>query len=219
MARLIFDLDGTLVHSLPALCHAGNNLLAEIGRSPVTEAEYAAFVGRGMRAQVQDLLSATGGIPSEGVELHLRRFLDLYAADPVSGCTAFPGVLDTLAQLSLGHAIGIATQKLEAPAWHLLNATGIGKFVTALTGGDTLDVLKPDPAMLLHTADRMGAGPILFIGDSEVDRATADNAGVPFLLYEGGYRKASVAALAPDASFSHYDILPGLVAELLGVSA
>ncbi|MEO0912990.1 MAG: HAD hydrolase-like protein, partial [Pseudomonadota bacterium] len=145
MARLIFDLDGTLVHSLPALARAGNALLAELGRPPVTERTYRGYVGRGMAAQVTDLLAGSGGLPEPGLAPHLERFLEIYNADPITGCTLFPGAADALAVLAASHRIGVSTQKPEAAAWHLLEAMGLAHAIEALTGGDTLDVLKPDP--------------------------------------------------------------------------
>ncbi len=215
MARLIFDLDGTLVHSLPALCRAGNVLLAELGRAPVDEATYMGFVGRGMEAQVRDLLIHSGGIPEAGFARCLQAFLTAYERDPISGCTPYPGVVDALAVLETSHKLGVSTQKHETAARYLLEEMGLLRFFGAITGGDTLNVLKPDPAMLFHSAEALGQGQILFIGDSEVDRATASNAEVPFLLHENGYRKTSIEAIAPDAHFNHYDHLPGLVSSFM----
>ena len=54
----------------------------------------------------------------------------------------------------------------------------------------------------------------LFVGDSEVDAATAEAAGIPFLLFTEGYRKSPVADLPHLAAFLRFDDLPGLVTRL-----
>ncbi len=215
MARLIFDLDGTLLDSAPALLKAGNALLKDLGRTPVDLETYKGFVGRGMRVQVESLLMHTGGIPKQGLEASLARFMVHYKADPIAGTQPFPGVVDALAVLAPAHRMGVATQKPEAPARDILAAFGLDHFFEAVTGGDTLGILKPDPQMILHTAAALGQGQILFVGDSSVDRQTARNAGVPFILHEKGYRKESVIELAPDASFDHFDLLPRAIEGVL----
>ena len=77
----------------------------------------------------------------------------------------------------------------------ILRALGLMPPIAALTGGDSLDVLKPDPRMLAHAAAQLPAGPVIFVGDSEVDAETAEAAGVPFLLHTEGYRHGPAAAL------------------------
>ncbi len=219
MARLIFDLDGTLLDTAPTLCRAGNALLAHHGRAPVDVETYKRFVGRGMRMQVQQLLEATGGIPATGLDTALRTFLGLYKDDPVALTTPFPGVADTLALLSLSHTLGVATQKPEAAALHVLETFDLLRFFGAVTGGDTLDRLKPDPAMLTHTAAALGSGAVVFIGDSETDSQTARNADVPFVLHTQGYRQKSIAELDPAGHFAQYDALPTVLRHIIGVTA
>ena len=91
--------------------------------------------------------------------------------------------------------------------------------VTGFTGGDSLPgVLKPDPRMVAHAADQLAPGPVVYVGDSETDAATAAAAGVPFLLFTEGYRRAPVESLPHAARFSDYAALPGLVAEVLGAA-
>ena len=70
--------------------------------------------------------------------------------------------------------------------------------------------------MLAHTTAQLaGDGPVIFVGDSEVDAETARRAGVPFLLHTPGYRKQPVEALPHAAAFDDYADLPRLVATLL----
>jgi phosphoglycolate phosphatase len=209
--RVIFDLDGTLVDSAPSLCHAGNAMIAELGRAPVDVETYKTFVGRGMRKQMEGLLSYTGGIPSD-FEGCLARFRTIYDANPLVKTVAYAGVLETLAELhEAGHALGICTQKPEAPARFVTSGLGLMPPITALTCGDTLDVLKPDPAMLWHAAGQLPAGQVIFVGDSETDAQTALNADVPFVLHTNGYRKGEIAT---PHRFDDWAQLPAILREI-----
>jgi phosphoglycolate phosphatase len=220
MARVIFDLDGTLVESAPSLTAAANALLAELGRAPLAEATTRGFVGHGVEVLVERVLHHTGGIPGDAIAPHLGRFRAIYNADPVTGTTAFPGVPAALAALAnAGHGLGVCTQKPNAPALAILRGLGLMPPVAALAGGDSLDVLKPDPRMLHHAADQLPIGPIILVGDSEVDAATAEAAGVPFLLHTEGYCKVPHATLRQHGSFADFADLPGLVERLLPPAA
>ncbi|WP_162844906.1 HAD-IA family hydrolase [Pontivivens insulae] len=207
--RVVFDLDGTLVDSVPGLAASANQMLAEIGRDPVTATDYAAFCGWGMRQQIKQCLIATGGVPEDGLKPYLARMMEIYSADPVHGSVRFEGVTDAINQLAArGYGLAVCTQKPEAQARQLLEALGLMPPITGLTGGGTLDVLKPDPAMLFHAADQIGTGPIVYVGDSTVDEKTAENAGVPFLFFEGGYRNGDVTA---ETRFADWSQLPSLI--------
>ena len=215
MTRIVFDLDGTLVHSLPGIAASANALLAELGRPALPLATVEGFVGRGARVLVARMLEASGGEVRGGIEAAFARYLEIYLADPVSGSTPFPGVAETLAALArAGHGLAVCTQKPIAPTRRILTELRLMPPVTGITGGDSTGVLKPDPRMFHHAADQLPPGPAVMVGDSETDAATARAAGVPFLLHTRGYRRTSVAAIAPDAAFDDWRALPELVAEL-----
>jgi phosphoglycolate phosphatase len=216
VARLIFDLDGTLVHSAPTLAAAGNALLVELGRPVLPLATIEGFLGAGMRRLVTRMLEHGGGVPGGAVEPHLDRFRTHYDADPLEGTVPYPGVLAALARLAAdGHGLAVCTQKADAPARAILYGLGLMPPVTGFTGGDSLDVLKPDPRMLHHAADQLAPGPAILIGDSETDAATARAAGVPFLLHLNGYRLGPPETLGAFAVFSDFTELPALVATVL----
>ena len=220
MARILFDLDGTLVDSAPSLCHAGNALLAHLGRKPVDVETYKGFVGRGMPRQIEQLLTNTGGVPGGELAPHLARFRAVYDADPLIKTVAYPGVPEALEALkAAGHLLEVCTQKAGVPARKVLSGLGLDGTIEGFTGGDSLDVLKPDPAMLWHAAAQIGEGPILFVGDTIVDAETARRASVPFLLHTPGYRQEPVEALDPAATFDDWSTLPDLVFRLLAPAA
>jgi phosphoglycolate phosphatase len=213
--RIVFDLDGTLVDSVASLTAAANALLAELARPPLTEARVRGFVGHGVEALVDRVLAATGGVPPGGPEPQRRRFREIYAADPVSGVVVFDGAREALAALAAaGHGLAVCTQKPEAPARRLLAELGLMPPVAGLTTGDSLPVLKPDPRLLEHAASQIGRGKIVMVGDSEVDAATAANAGVPFVLRLGGYHHGPAEAIPRAAAFADFAALPPLLEQV-----
>lgn len=215
-ARIIFDLDGTLVDSLGSLAGAGARLLREMDREPLPVAGFERFVGRGVRALVLDMLGETGGVPDDPGKA-VDRFHAIYAEDPVIGVAEYPGARDALLELAeRGCALGVCTQKPEAQARRILQALGMMPPIMSLIGGDTLTgILKPDPKMLHAAADPLGTGPLVYVGDSSVDAKTAANAKVPFILTQWGYRSETPEQLPHDRLLKSFDALPDLISGLI----
>jgi phosphoglycolate phosphatase len=212
---VVFDLDGTLVDSAPDLHAAASAMLAGLGRREVTRAEATSFVGNGIERFVARCLEATGRTPdAETGAAALARFRAQYEAAPAALTRPYPGVPELLAALrASGRPLGVCTNKPEAPARAILGDLGLATHFDAVVGGDTLPVLKPHPAPLLHCLAALGADPAeaLYVGDSETDAETARAAGVPFALFSGGYRKSPLAAFDGAQVF---DDFPALAAQL-----
>jgi phosphoglycolate phosphatase len=79
--------------------------------------------------------------------------------------------------------------------------------------GDTLPLRKPDPAPLHHAFTALG-GPGIYVGDSEVDAATAQAAGAPFVLFTRGIRMTPVEAIPHDVAFEDFAALPEICERL-----
>lgn len=206
---LLFDLDGTLVDSAPDI-HAGvNALLAEEGNAPLPFATVRGFIGGGVPILISRVIAATGLPPDRHADL-CARFIARYEHDPGGLTRPYPGVepaLDALSHLPLG----LCTNKPEGPTRALLAHLGwTGRF-SVIVGGDTLPVRKPDPAPLHRAIARIGGGPVLFVGDSEVDAQTAHAAGVPLILFTQGYRSTPPDQLPHHAAFDHWSDFPALV--------
>ena len=214
MANILFDLDGTLIESLTSICRAGNRLLVDLGRGPVSEADYSGFVGRGTAAQLRDALAFTGGVPEDWETALLPRLKRYYLEDPVSGTIVFDGVSEALEGLrGEGHALAVVTQKPGPPTGAILRAFGLEGHFNTVTSGDSHPFLKPDPRMIHETVALMPAGPVIFVGDSAVDMATARAAGVPFVMRAGGYGLGADMGEA-DAVFDGFAELPEIVSGL-----
>jgi phosphoglycolate phosphatase len=216
MAAVIFDLDGTLVDSAPDIHAAVNRLLAAEGEAALDFPTVKRFIGNGVPALIARVMAALG---REGEALHARwlaRFLEDYEKRAADLTRPYPGVAEALEVLAdTGHRLAICTNKPEVPARHVLDAFGLARFFPVVIGGDSLPLRKPDPAPLRAAAEGLGQGPVIFVGDSEVDAETAVAAGVPLLLFTEGYRKTPVEEIAHAARFGRFEHLPALVAAQL----
>ena len=216
MAALVFDLDGTLIDSAPDIREVGSAALAVAGLSPMTLAETRACIGHGAPAFVAKALALRGIAADPAIE---ARVLEVFLArydDAVRLTAPYPGVPAALAALAAaGHRIGLCTNKPGGPTRAVLAHVGLLDAFGVLIAGDSLPQRKPHPAPLQAAVAALGGGPALYVGDSEVDAATAEAAALPFLLFTEGYRSAPVAELPHTRSFDSFADLPGLVADLL----
>ncbi|MDK3017221.1 phosphoglycolate phosphatase [Pseudodonghicola flavimaris] len=212
MAAIVFDLDGTLIDSAPDIHAALNQVMTEAGGSPFDLATVISFIGGGVPLLVERALQAQGRPMAEHATL-TARMLQVYGAASAVRTRLYPGLPETLETLrAAGHALGICTNKPEAPARDILDAFDLTRFFPVIIGGDTLAVKKPDPAPLEAAYAALPAGPRIYVGDSETDAETARRAGVPFLLFTEGYRKSPVEALPHRARFDDYAGFPALLA-------
>jgi phosphoglycolate phosphatase len=213
-AAVVFDLDGTLVHSAPDIHAAACAALAALGRPPLDLATVTGFVGNGTAVLMRRCLDATGGGDAALHAAALAQFSAAYAADPATLTRPYPGVEGALAALAAaGVPMAVCTNKPQALAAAVLERLGLNPPFALLVGGGAGHPLKPDPAGLLDCIARLGATPAtaLYVGDSETDAATARAAAVRFALFAGGYRHAPVAGLGADLIFDRFDRLPALV--------
>ena len=221
MASIVFDLDGTLVDSVPDIHAAVAQMLADHKLPSMDRAQVRGFVGHGVPALIAQVMAARGEDPADAAR-HAQleaSFLRHYNAAPAARSQLFPSVRDALCRLSgAGHALGVCTNKPVQPARAILDHFGLSALLPVVIGGDTLPLRKPDPAPLLAAARALASGRVLYVGDSEVDAQTAARAAIPLLLFTQGYRKAAIDTLVHAAAFDHFDDLPDLVGRHLGVT-
>jgi len=215
---VVFDLDGTLIDSAPDLRTALNGLLAEHGRRPLTLPEVTAMIGDGAAKLVERAFAMTGERAGENLPALTSGFLGYYEGKAAVETRPYPGVPETLAGLIAdGIALGICTNKPEAPTREILCDLGLDGAFTAIYGGDTLDgVHKPDPRLVFAVLDALDASPenAVFVGDNANDVGAARAAGLPVILRAGGYTVVSAEQLGADVVIAEFDELPGALAGL-----
>ncbi|WP_227420518.1 phosphoglycolate phosphatase [Roseitranquillus sediminis] len=212
---MVFDLDGTLVDSVADIHAATNRMLHEVALQPLDLATVRGFIGHGVPRLVAQVMETRAVTPARHDEM-VRVFLRHYRAAPADLTDVIQDVPAALEELRReGHALGVCTNKPGELARAVLDRLGLACHFSAVLGGDEVPVAKPDPAPLIETVSRLGGGPAIYVGDSEVDADTARRADVPFLLYTEGYRKRPVEELPAAATFDSFAALPSLVRRVL----
>jgi phosphoglycolate phosphatase len=215
---LLFDLDGTLVDSVPDLAAAANQLLAALGHAPLGEAEIAAMVGDGVAKLVERALAARQA-EANALEPAVARFTAIYEAGATTRTRPYPGVPEVLRELAgAGTALAVCTNKPEQATRAVLEGLDLARFFPVVLGGDSLPARKPDPAPLRAALDRLGLPPAkaAMVGDHRNDVLAADGAGVAAIFARYGYGLATLGALKPAAMIDAFAELPQVLAGLFG---
>lgn len=206
---VIFDLDGTLIDSLPTIAKAGNAVLAGADLSPLPVDRYRAFVGLGEQVLLDRLIAATD--LDAGQRDHLMiQFMNSYKAAS-QDTHLFDGVPAALEAVKKLGQIGLCTNKPMAALGVVLQTLGWQDMFDVVIAGDTLPVRKPEPEPLQLAVERLGTKTGLYVGDSETDAETAQRAGVPFALFTKGIRVSPVDQIPHDVAFDDFAALPDIV--------
>ncbi len=210
---VVFDLDGTLIDSAPAIAKATNQMLSDLGADPLPPSQIRTFVGKGAPHLVH-LAIAEAGLPNDLHAKAVEIMLGYYESANAEN-TIYPNVIDALSALqNAGYALGICTNKPGGPTKAVLDHLDLSRFFDVVMSGDSLPTRKPDPAPLNAAFDALDRQNRLYVGDSEIDAATAEAANVPFLLYSEGYRKSPLAELRHDIAFEDFAALQEIVTRL-----
>lgn len=193
IAAVAFDLDGTLVDTLPDLHESANRMLAGLGRGPAVEAVVRSYVGDGVDRLVKRLLTGDpDGEPEPALfESSAAAFRAHYAELLTHASRPFPGVIEALHALrALGLKLACVTNKPERFTLPLLAGVGLAPYLDLTVSGDTLARKKPDPLPLAHCAQvfAVPASRLLMVGDSPADTGAARAAGCPVFCVPYGYR-------------------------------
>ncbi|MEH6563878.1 MAG: phosphoglycolate phosphatase [Halopseudomonas sp.] len=210
---VMFDLDGTLMDSVPDLAAAVDQMLAARGRAPAGIERVRNWVGNGAAVLVRRALA--GDLQHEGVgdaeaEQALADFLRCYSGAH-ERTELYPGAAELLSALRTeGVKLALVTNKPERFLPGLLAEKGLAGSFDWLVGGDTLAVQKPDPAALHWVLQQAGvtAAQALFVGDSCNDVRAAKAAGVPVVAVTYGYNHGQpIAVENPDLLVDSLDAL------------
>jgi phosphoglycolate phosphatase len=180
---VLFDFDGTLGDSYPAITASVNHVRALHGLPPLNEAEVRRHVGRGP----EHLLRETVG--HGDVMADIAAYRDHHPSVLRSGTRLLPGAAEALRTLhGRGLHLAVCSNKPIAFTRQLLDYLDVAKYLEAVLGPEDVARPKPAPDMLLAALRRLGvrAAEALYIGDMTVDVETARAAGVPVWVVATG---------------------------------
>jgi phosphoglycolate phosphatase len=211
-----FDLDGTLIDTVPDLHAAANTMLRQIGRSEIEIDELSGFVGNGLADLVARTLSATA-LTDAPLSPALRAgaeaaFRTHYRQALFARSRIYPGVFDCLQSLKTRHLPAVCVTNKESQfAVPLLDAAGLTSLLVGCYCADLAGDRKPSPNLLLCACGQLGVEPgqLLYIGDSAVDVIAARGAGCSIAMVTYGYRRGVLPhELQPDFRLASLGELP-----------
>ncbi len=218
---LLFDLDGTLVDSLPDIANAVDTTLVSRLLPPLGNDAIRSMIGNGSRTLIERALQATrwcGAPPlSRDIieEVH-GEFLRVYARQVAVRTRCYTGVESTLRALQgAGIQLAVVTNKPESLSLALIEELSLTPYFALLIGGDTLPEKKPSPLPLLHACRALGVSvaDTLMIGDSRNDIDAARAAGMGVIAVSYGYNHGEdIHAAGADRVIDQFEALRALLA-------
>ncbi|MBS1154660.1 MAG: phosphoglycolate phosphatase [Proteobacteria bacterium] len=190
---IAFDLDGTLMDSIPDLAAAANAARAEQGLPLLPSEQMESYVGDGVEIMVSRAIANDKAAVYTGTAAQkqaLATFDAHYRANLTANTRFYDGVEPVLRALKQrGIPMALVTNKAERYTHPLMAELGAAELFDIMVCGDTLAEKKPSAAPLLHVCEKLGIAPaeLLMIGDSVNDALTARNAGCPVYLVPHGY--------------------------------
>ena len=199
---VVFDLDGTLLDTLEDLCDSTNYALARFGYPARTLAEIRSFVGNGIGKLIERAL------PNDTAEAERNAVLAEFKAHYAKNCNnktkAYEGICDMLNALKeRGVNIAVVSNKVDSAVKDLCTRYFPGIFKVAV--GEKEGVCrKPAPDSVFAAMEALGAekGSTVYIGDSEVDIETAENADIDMIAVSWGFRDKAALELLGDITIA-----------------
>ena len=206
---VLYDLDGTLVDTRQDLVQAVNQMLTEMGISPLPADQIVRLVGRGLRQLVTDCLKTQD---PQRIERGIQIFQPYYADHLLDHSRLYPGARELLEYFK-DRKQAVLTNKPNPFSLEILMGLGVRSFFSEIIAGDSGGPKKPDPAALGSLLSRQGVRPAeaLFVGDSAIDVQTGRNAGVETVIVLHGFSDENeTRASKPDLTVRNLGELKGL---------
>lgn len=188
ISTIVFDLDGTLLNTLEDLADSTNYALRQYGFAERTLEEIRAFVGNGVQKLIERALP-------EGAENPLFNsvfscFKSYYVDHCMEKTGLYAGIPEMLHELkSAGYHLAIVSNKLQSGVDELYEHYFSDTIEVAVGERPELN-RKPAPDMVLLALEKLGVSTeeAVYVGDSDVDVATARNSGLPCISVLWGFR-------------------------------
>ena len=186
---ILFDLDGTLLYTLEDLTDSINYMLEKYGFEKHPIENIRKFVGNGLRKLVERALPE--GENYEHFEEFLKEFIEYYNCHNLIKTKPYEGVIETTGELVKRNVkMAIVTNKGQTASDSLIDDF-FAPHITIVVGDDGIHKRKPDPEPIEIALKKLGINDkskVLYVGDSEVDATTAENAGLDYVLCTYGFR-------------------------------
>ena len=214
---VLFDLDGTLVHTAPCIGAALNHALADNHLGAIEPSVVATMIGGGVPTLIERALMKLGhAADPQVVASMLARYRAIYLAPNGPLPVAFPGVEGALTELHrAGFKLGVVTNTFDRFVQTILQITGLAHLFDIVVSADTLPERKPHPAPLLYACKALSVAPdqALFVGDSRNDAEAAQAARMCMVCMTYGYNEGRPVSELPAVAFlANMSELPLLLA-------
>lgn len=197
---ILFDLDGTLLDTLDDLANSVNYALRTHHLPERSHTEIRSFLGNGIRNLMLDAVGC--GMSDEAFEPVFQTFRTYYVKHCLDKSKPFAGIIDLLKALQQrGITMAVVSNKLH-PAVVELNERFFKDYITSAVGESATVRRKPNPDAVLAALSELGCSKdeAVYVGDSEVDLHTAQNAGMQCMLVLWGFRDEDFLRSLPGAS-------------------
>lgn len=185
---VIFDLDGTILDTLDDLADSTNAALQMHGFPVRTRAEVRAFVGNGIQKLIE--LAVPDGTDADVVQSVLQDFKVYYGEHCADKTKPYDGIMELIGQLRAeGYKTAVVSNKADFAVQELCEQYFPGMFDYVV--GEREGVRKkPAPDSVNEVLNKLGMerACAVYVGDSEVDIATAENAKINHIIVEWGFR-------------------------------
>lgn len=197
---ILFDLDGTLLDTLDDLANSVNYALRTHHLPERSHTEIRSFLGNGIRNLMLDAVGRD--MSDEAFEPVFQTFRTYYVEHCLDKSKPFAGIIDLLKALQQrGITMAVVSNKLH-PAVVELNERFFKDYITSAVGESSTVRRKPNPDAVLAALSELGCSKdeAVYVGDSEVDLHTAQNAGMQCMLVLWGFRDEDFLRSLPGAS-------------------
>ena len=188
----IFDLDGTLLDTLEDLADSVNYIMNEFGYPERTLKEVRSFVGNGIRKLLER--SAPTGTPAEEIDRMFEQFMEYYGAHCADKTKPYDGIMELLDALKeQGIKLAVVSNKADYAVKALCEQYFSGIFDEAV--GERVGIARkpaPDTVNEVLKSLQIEKSQAVYIGDSEVDVQTAQNAEMDCIAVDWGFRDREV---------------------------
>ncbi|MEO1889317.1 MAG: phosphoglycolate phosphatase [Cycloclasticus sp.] len=207
---MAFDLDGTLLDSVPDIAQAVAHTMAELKLPAREQEQVRGWIGSGAQLLIKRALSGDikGDVPDDVFEKAYPVFLKYYAEFLNKDSVIYEGVISTLAAFKAsGIKLACITNKPSQFTVPLLDDIGLSQYFDKVACGDTYAQRKPHPMPLLEVAEFFSVSPeqSIMVGDSVNDIKAAQAAGFYSICVDYGYHgDYDVHQLGADVVISHF---------------